>query len=154
MDEKKNNNLIALPGMGQNFKDLAELQEFAQAQHKTIVNLSKKINNLEQENAHLKKLLESSAPLIKTDNSPVITEGLLTQDEEMICRMQLRKLREKSMTDELTLEESKRVEIFTKLLIQLQNKPQTINVNAKKMSDSELLAALSKMEEKENKDEQ
>ena len=124
-------------------KDLAELRAFSEAQQKTIVKLSKKNKELEEEVSHLKKLLESSAPIIATDNAPVIqADKFLTSDQEAICRMQLNKLKEISYDRELTLEEAKRVEIFSKILNVLENSPKTIKVETKNLDNKELLSLL------------
>lgn len=124
-------------------KDLAELRAFSEAQQKTIVKLSKKNKDLEEEITHLKKLLESSAPVIVSDNIPVIqTDKFLTSDQEAICRMQLNKLKEVSYERELTLEEAKRVEIFSKILNVLENSPKTIKVETKNLDNKELLSLL------------
>lgn len=124
-------------------KDLAELRAFSEAQQKTIVKLSKKNKELEEEVAHLKKLLESSAPIVAVDNAPTFqADKFLTTDQEAICRMQLNKLKEVSYERELTLEEAKRVEIFSKILNVLENSPKTIKVETKNLDNKELLSLL------------
>lgn len=126
----------------QQYKDFDQLQQFAQAQHTTIVQLSKKIQKIEDERDHLKKLLESSVPILKTDNTPALGNKFLTSDEEAICVMQLNKLRDISSERELTLEESRRVEIFSKILTSVRNAPKVIEVKTKQMSNEELLASI------------
>lgn len=124
-------------------KDLAELKAFSEAQQKTIVKLSKKNKELEEEVSHLKRLLESSVPIIATDNTPVIqADKFLTSDQEAICRMQLNRLKEVSYERELTLEEAKRVEIFSKIINVLENSPKTIKVETKNLDNKELLSLL------------
>lgn len=124
----------------QQYKDFDQLQQFAQAQHTTIVQLSKKIQKIEDERDHLKKLLESSVPILKDPNKPVDGNKFLTTDEEAICVMQLNKLRDLSSERELTLEETKRVEIFSKILSNVRNAPKVIELKTKQLSDQELLA--------------
>jgi len=124
-------------------KDFAELRAFSEAQQKTIVKLSKKNKELEEEIAHLKKLLESTTPVIAVDNTPAFqADKFLTTDQEAICRMQLNKLKEVSYERELTLEEAKRVEIFSKILNVLENSPKTIKVETKNLDNKELLSLL------------
>lgn len=124
-------------------KDMAELKAFSEAQQKTIVKLSKKNKELEEEVTHLKKLLESTAPIIAPDSNQVIsTEKFLTSDQEAICRMQLNRLKEVSYERELTLEEAKRVEIFSKIINVLENSPKTIKVETKNLDNKELLSLL------------
>lgn len=129
-------------------KDFAELRVFSEAQQKTIIKLTKKNKELEEEVAHLKKLLESTAPVINTgvsatDGVPVISaEKFLTTDQEAICRMQLNRLKEVSYERELTLEEAKRVEIFSKIINVLENSPKTIKVETKNIDSKDLMSLI------------
>jgi hypothetical protein len=121
------------------YKELEQLQEFAQAQQKTIIQLSKKLQKSEDEKAHLEKLLASSVPLIREEGKP-LAEKMLTTSEEAICVMQLDKLRDISTARELTLEETRRVEIFSKILSTFRNMPKTIEIKSKQLSNEELLS--------------
>lgn len=126
--------------MVEEFTNYAELLEFSKAQHKTIVELTRKVNNLEKK-------------LKNTNNSKLITkedsEILRVSDEEIICRTQLNLLREIAMERELTLEETRKVDMYSKILIALNDKPKTIELKTKNMKDDELLAVLEN--EKESK---
>jgi predicted DNA-binding ribbon-helix-helix protein len=115
------------------YKDFSQLQEYAEAQNLTIVQLSKKIQKLEDERNHLKKLLESSIPLI----APVKNEN--DNDSEYICTIEISKLRDISTQRELTLEESRRLETYFKILTQINNKPKKVEKEVEKLSDSEVL---------------
>lgn len=126
--------------MIKDFKEYAELKSYAEAQHKTIVNLTKKNKGLEDEVNHLKKLLESSTPLVAPNNK---FERLILTDEEAISVTQLEKLRDISLMRELTLEEAKRFEIFYKVLNSVRSKPKTIDATAKELGNDELLALVS-----------
>lgn len=120
------------------YKTLEELQMFAQAQQNIIMQISKKVKNLEEERDHLKKLLETSVPIIHPEGKP-IAEKFLTSSEEAICVMQLEKLRDISVSRELTLEETRRVEIFSKILATFRNMPKTIELKNKQLTTEELL---------------
>ena len=126
--------------MSEQFKELADKQFHIEAQHNTIIELSKKINALETERDHLKLLLEQSTPLLDTSN----LEGELmgSSNEEMICRAQIAKLNILSSQRDLTLEECRKLEIYAKILNTLQNRPKTIKFEAKKLGDGELLKLL------------
>lgn len=143
-----------ITGLTKEFQDLVEAQMFAKAQHNTIVSLTKKIQKLEEEKAHLEKLLSSSTPLVQSEKTNSIiqsnTAGILSDDEEAICRMQLRKLRDLAMTSELTLEEAKRVEIYTKILIAKQNQPKTLVVESKNIPNEQMLAAFEELEKNDS----
>lgn len=121
------------------YKDFEQLREFAQAQQTTIVQLSKKLQRVEEERDHLKQLLESSVPIIKPEGAP-LDNKFLTSAEEAICAMQLEKLRDISLARELTLEETRRVEIFSKILATFRNVPKTIEIKSKQMKTEDLLA--------------
>ena len=138
---------MSLESMLDETKDLAELKVFSEAQQKTIIKLSKKNKELEEEVAHLKKLLETTAPVIQTtENVSVSAEKFLTSDQEAICRMQLNRLKDVSYERELTLEEAKRVEIFSKIINVLENSPKTIKVETKNLDNKELLSLLDEQE--------
>ena len=122
-------------------KTLSELRAFSEAQQKTIVKISKKNKELENEIVHLKKLLESQTPIIKTEaENQSVGEKFLTSDQEAICRMELNKLKQVSFERELTLEEAKRVDIYSKILNVLENSPKTIKVETKNASSQELIS--------------
>lgn len=121
------------------FKTIEEWKKFAEAQHKTIIQLNSKLKNLEEEKESLKKLLEKSTPLIQ----PQREYALDTDDEEYIARTQLARLKQIADERELTLEESKRTEIFVKILNGVRNTPKTIEVKTKELSNDQLLAIVS-----------
>lgn len=124
------------------FKDMASIQKYADAQYKTILSLSKRIKVLEQENIELKDLLEKSTPLLneeKKNFSAFQVEA--SSDEEMIAKVQLARMKEISMDRELTLEEAKRVEIFTKILNN-KSQDQSYTIHTKKLNNDELLMML------------
>lgn len=123
--------------MSEEFKTIAELQTYANSQHEIINKLNAKINALEESEKHLQKLL--------ADNSIIVTEGakdlfIQCEDPEAISRTQLKILRDRSLQQELTIEETKRVEIYTKILdgVEAKKKNQVKDVTGT-ASDEELL---------------
>lgn len=100
------------------YKDYDTLREFAEAQHTTIGQLSKKIQRLEEERNHLKSLLESSVPLIKTTDENI--SKVFENDAEYICHIEIAKLKEVSKVTELTLEQSRRLDTYFKILTQIE----------------------------------
>lgn len=128
--------------MLQQFKDFSSLQTYAEAQYKTIVSLSKKIKALEEENVELKDLLDSSVPtVVQSENGLTLQNVEASSDEEMIAKVQLARLNEISMSRELTLEEAKRVEIFTKILT-VKGNNNSIAIQTKKLDNDDLLKFL------------
>lgn len=90
-----------------------DLKIFSDAQTATIISLNKKINELNREIERL-----------KSQNIPSITSSIVTDvdDEETIARTQLNLLKNVALTRELTYEETKKVDIYAKLLISLMGR--------------------------------
>jgi len=102
--------------VSQEFNSTDEMKNYIQAQEKTLTELSRRIIQLETENLNLKNLLdEFNIGSGKTD--------FIVSDEEIICRTQISLLKNTALERQLTLEESRKVEIFTNLLIEINNKP-------------------------------
>lgn len=125
--------------MFEEFKELSELKEYATSQYKTILALQKKIAQLEEETSQLKRMLSETTPIISAE--PTVTE---TTDEELISRAELRKLRNKAMSDPdgLTYEEVKKLDILAKTLNATKNKPKQMVIETKNKSSADLLKAL------------
>ena len=123
--------------MSDDLQNVAELQAFASAQQRTILELNKKINAIEQENIKLKKTISSTEIEAKKSEDKSIKAHI--SDEQAICEMQLSILRDRSIEGELTLEESKKVELFAKLLLQLRNPDKKEETKVKGMNSDDLL---------------
>lgn len=104
-------------------KTLAEYKIYSETLKETIKDLT-------EENRLLKAGKKSNIQIAK-DQDDI---------DETICKMQLKKLNANSLSRELTMEETKKVEIFTKLLIALQQRPKREDNTAKDLSDDDLLA--------------
>jgi hypothetical protein len=117
-------------------KDMAELQAYADAQYKTIVDLNKKINELKDKNQSLEQVV-SALPA----KAPNVVEfpSLHISAEEEICLKQLELLRQSSNLGSLTLEEARKVEIYSKILLQIRSNMKDVDGKFKKMSTDELL---------------
>lgn len=124
------------------FNTYAELQVYSAAQHETITKLNARINALEAREAHLQKLLAENS-IIVGDASTIKDMFLTCEDPEAIARTQLKLLRDRAVQQELSIEETKRVEIYTKILdsVELKKKDRMKNVTESK-SDAELLQLL------------
>ena len=120
------------------FKNDLERNEFIEAQQKVINDLSLKNKKLEEENKQLLSLVEKTVPIIS--DKPVRPSLDLGTDEEEIAKMEIYKLKQKSMNEkELTLEEAKRLEIYTKIINSKIKNDIVITTEAKKFNDPELL---------------
>lgn len=131
---------MSFEGMISEYKDYTQLRVFAESQFRTIVELSKKIQELEEKNAELERLLEQTNPLEISAN--VSSLNLNVSDEEFICRTQLRMLKELSARSELTKEEAQKVEIYSGILQSLNKKANEETVTAEILDPKALLAAL------------
>lgn len=101
-----------------NFDDL---QKFANAQYTVMINQTKKIETLQKEIATLTVQVEQSKQAVFT-SSVLDTSKDQSNDAETICLIQLALLNRKSMEGELTLEETKKVETFSKVLQLIKGK--------------------------------
>jgi tRNA splicing endonuclease len=117
-------------------KDLAELQAYADAQYKTIVDLNKKINELKDKNQSLEY---AAAALAVKPSNVVEFPSLHISAEEEICLKQLENLRGISSSRDLTLEEARRLEIYAKILIQIRSNIKDVDGKFKKMSTDDLI---------------
>jgi len=100
--------------MSEQFQSLSEMKAYSQAQFRTIIEQSKKITKLEEEVRSLKKDLINSTP--KEGQELVASDLLKGTDQEIICQIQINRYKEVSLERELSLEESKKLEIYTKIL--------------------------------------
>lgn len=113
-------------------KSFNELQSYSDSQFKSIVELKKQLQKLQEENASLKTMLESNLPSLTID-------GLGVSNEQLICETQITILKDKAITRELTFEEAKKFAIFTEVLENIRKNSKSSDINVQKMSDDELL---------------
>lgn len=123
--------------MLEEYKTLVELQSFAEAQMLTIQELNKKIQKLEEEKSQMEKLVGTVVPIIGNDQYNLNIE--VDTDEEEISKREIFKLKQHSMKRELTFEEAKRIEIYTKILASYKQKEKPRDVTPKKLSTDDLL---------------
>lgn len=129
------------------YQNNVELEQYAAALVKANQQLQKKLSLSEQKNKELEQMLTAMTPTIV--QTPSEAKHLLTlSDEEAICRMQLKLLHDKSLGRELTLEETKKVEILTKLLVTMAAKNPKEDEAPTAISTEELLKLVSDVETK------
>lgn len=102
-------NITTLAGT---FASHVELQQYADVQYKLLQKAHDKIALLEAEIVHLKSIVTSSQPLLSAPS-----ELIIKSTEQAICEMQIERLKEASMNRNLTLEETKRLDLLVKNLI-------------------------------------
>lgn len=127
---------MASPTIAQ-YKSLEELQAYADAQLKTITQLAKKVQRLEEERDHLKKLLEDSVPLIKTQ--PEGVTQIAESDSEYICTVEIAKLKNITSERELTYEETRKLSEYFKILTQINARSKNTEREVENLPTEELL---------------
>lgn len=132
--------------ISEDFKELVELKIQNQTQFKVISNLTRINQDLQKEIEHLKGMLDKTVPIISpiSSLSPEIRTG--DEPEADICRMEILKLRTKSLSSELTFEDAKKLETFTKVLNASKNIPKIMEIKTKKMNENELIALIDEPE--------
>lgn len=125
------------------FSEITELQVFCEQQHATILELTKKIDALKAKNKQLEDLLQTKVPLIG-EYKPIVQAGRIDEAyEENICRIELKKLHDVSLERALTMEEARKVEIYSKLLIAINQKPKNDIIDTEKIKTEDLLRLVS-----------
>lgn len=107
--------------MIQDITKFEDLQQFANTQYKVMIAQAKKIEKLDEEITKLQVQLEHEKQKNLT-SSTLDTKNDNQNDAETICLIQLALLNNKSMLGELTLEETKKVETYSKVLLSLKVK--------------------------------
>lgn len=116
-------------------KDSKEVEKFSVAQTEFI-------NQLIEENKVLKEKLNQMEMVVKYPTSLTISEQ--PSPESIVCMEQIQRIREKSNTRELTLEEVKRLDLLIKNL-RLTQEQSTENVGKAKyrdVSEADLVATI------------
>jgi hypothetical protein len=94
-----------------------ELRTYSNEQYAVILALKEENDKLKTEVLHLKTLLIAATPLV-----PVEPVKIEVSPEQAICEIQINKLQEKAQSREMTLEETKRLEILIKSLYLIKEK--------------------------------
>lgn len=108
--------IITLAGT---FKSQLELQKYSDSQFLALKGAADKIKQLEDEVKHLQELIASTTSLIKV-------ETIVKSPELQICEAQIRLFQLRSLDRELTLEETKQLDLLIKNKRLLSGDPTTI----------------------------
>lgn len=117
-------------------QDFAELEALARAQFNTIIKLNSEINVLQEKNQQLELLLKQGFEQ-KEQN---FKDFQNVEDAEVICRTQLKILRDKALVTELTKEEAVRTQIYTDILEKIEAKKLKDPKDVTPVEENELLA--------------
>jgi regulator of replication initiation timing len=122
---------------------------YIKAQQSTIISQTKNINDLRKKLEEMSRSLETLT-IENTKLKALAPSGSIETsiaDEESICLVQLALINNMSMQRELTLEETKKVEIYTKTLLLVRGrKPEKEDEGSiGNLSNEDLLAAMKSM---------
>jgi hypothetical protein len=109
--------------MAAQFNSLEELQAYCDAQYKTILTLNAKLQLSEKE---LEDLRDQIAVLkheqLLNNAKQSSSNQFATSDEETACVIQIAMLKEHSLVRELTMDETKKLDTFVRVLQSIRNK--------------------------------
>lgn len=134
-----------LDKMAENFASVAEWKVYCHSLQQTILKLSKEVNNLQEKNKHLEDLVKQAVPIIETEEQKKVKQSIVdVSDEEAIAIMELAKLKEISLRQDLDMSQTKQVEIYTKILLSIRETKKKSGVDASKgLSDEKIIDLLS-----------
>ena len=96
------------------FKNLKELQDYADKQFKTIAIMKNKIDDQTAKIQHLESLLSSKATILNVGS-----------EQQEICKIEINRLYQKTLRGPLDFAEVKVLETLTKLLLAIDGKEPT-----------------------------
>lgn len=120
------------------FKTPDELKAYIEAQQQAFIDVSKKVRSLEEENQKLQAKINK----LQSNEQKSSNDELKSQDighSELICLVEIEKLKYLTETRPLTYEESKRFEIYNKILGQISLSKKKGDNPLKDIPDDELL---------------
>ena len=115
-----------------------ELQKHSDSQFTELMSLRETIARLESENKSLKLMIDTNLPALGNQISDL---SLGISNQQLIAEVQLTMLKDRAVTTELTMEEAKKVQIFTDVLSKCKTGKTSEEVKVSRLSDEELLKA-------------
>jgi hypothetical protein len=135
-----------------NFNNVDDLKEYASSQYKTIITQSKKITELERKVESLESKLQESEKKVAVNSALSLDQPEGSSDVETTCMIQIAMLKGLAMNRELTLEETKKLEIFAKTILAVRGKQaseEKKKESAPKLTTEQLLAMANSLTETE-----
>lgn len=133
------------------FDNTEDLKEYCSSQYTTIITQSKKIHEQDKRIETLEAKLVASEQKANIASALSVDQVEGNTDAETICIVQLAILKGVAMSRELVLEECKKAEIFTKILMLLKGKTVSDETKKKetsrKLTTEELLSLASSLTE-------
>ena len=114
-----------------NFDDLSN-------QYKgSIEDLSKKLVLANKRISELEMLLQSATTI--TNSTPNLDPSVSINNAILICEIEINRLKEKSMLEQLNMEETKRLDTLVKNLLSLKDSTSKKQISGKSFNEEELL---------------
>ena len=117
-------------------KSEEEMRAFMEAQHKTINQLTEQLRESEIKIKQLEDMVSAQTPLVGAEPSK---NNVFSSDEEFIAREQLKYFAGIAADREFTLEETKKVDIYAKLLLSLTSQGKKPKSELTNMTPAQLL---------------
>lgn len=110
------------------FKTDVELEAYLQAQQQSLIELSKKMNELQQENDNLRKQSQKFNAELNSERTLYLKDQEY-KDSEIICINQIERFRILAEERTLTLEEAKNLDLMVKILDQVRSGDQSGDIS-------------------------
>lgn len=113
--------------MALQFTSLEELQAYCDSQYKTIITLNQRLQSNETELEKLRNVNEKlkQEQMVATATNSISNDKFKTTDEETICVIQIAMLKQTALERELSMDETKKLDTFVKVLLSLRAKDTT-----------------------------
>ncbi len=121
------------------FKDDTEKFAYFEKQQAVITNLLKKNKVLSDEIASLKELLTSMSTLLPSTDVQKVERIIITPEEGLIDT-QIKLIRDRGVTSELTLEDTKKLDLLLKNKNIIKENEKTLDASAKPKVDKKNLS--------------
>lgn len=112
-------------------KNLKDLRDYALAQYLALEGASNKIKKLEDEVIHLKSLLVSATPLVNDQK----IERIVVSKEQALIEAQIEILHNRALQKELSLDETKKLDLLVKNLRLIKIEQPAIPVKSVKLPE-------------------
>ena len=117
-------------------ENFESLQAYSDSQFNTIVDLKRQLETAKAENESLKKMLEGNVANMQLHVSNL---GVGVSNEQLICETQIAILKTRAITQELTMEEARKLEIYYKILAAIKEKNKEAEDVTASISEADLL---------------
>lgn len=123
--------------------NIEELQEnfeslrlYSDKQMMLVSDLKRQLETARSENESLKKMLEGSVQHMSLQVSNL---GIGISNEQLICETQIALLKGRAMTQELTMEEARKLDIYYKILASIKEKNKDVEDVTASISEEDLI---------------